>query len=259
MTRPTKKTAASRSFTGAERMRRRATIGLVAAVLALTWASAANAQSQGERIGTLEQRMGIVEQKLENQALLEMSRQLDALGTEIRNLRGELEKLQHELDAARRQQRDQYLDLDARLRALETATAAAQESGSAAGPDAEYQAAFNLLKEGRYDEAASAFTAFLAQHRDHELAANAQYWLGEVHYVKREFAPALAAFEAVLTRYPDARKLPDALLKAGYCHYELANYGLARKALTRVTQEFPDSTAAAGAAERLKRMAAEGR
>ncbi|MFZ2507495.1 MAG: tol-pal system protein YbgF [Steroidobacteraceae bacterium] len=232
----------------------------MAALLALTWGGGAIAQSQGERIGSLEQRMGIVEQKLENQALLEMSRQLDALGAEIRNLRGELEKLQHELDAARRQQRDQYLDLDTRLRAIETAAAtAAQEPGSAAGPDAEYQGAFNLLKEGRYDEAAAAFTAFLAQHRDHELAANAQYWLGEVHYVKREFAPALAAFEAVLTRYPDARKLPDALLKAGYCHYELANYGLARTALTRVTQDFPDSTAAAGAAERLKRMAAEGR
>ena len=259
MTRPTKKTAASRSFTGAERMRRRAPIGLVAALLALTWAGVANAQSQGERIGSLEQRMSIVEQKLENQALLEMSRQLDALSAEIRNLRGELEKLQHELDATRRQQRDQYLDLDARLRALETATAAAQESGSAAGPDAEYQAAFNLLKEGRYDEAASAFTAFLTQHRDHELASNAQYWLGEARYVKRDFPAALAAFEGVLTGFPAARKQPDALLKAGYCHYELGHYDLARTALARVTQEFPETTAAVEAAERLKRMTAEGR
>ncbi|MGH8134877.1 MAG: tol-pal system protein YbgF [Steroidobacteraceae bacterium] len=228
-------------------------------MLANSAATPVMAQSQGERIGTLEQRMGVVEQKLDNQALLEMSRQLDALTAEVRALRGELEKLQHDLDAARRQQRDQYVDLDGRLRTAEAALAAAQATAPPAGPDAEYQAAFNLLKESRYDEAAAAFTAFLAQHRDHELASNAQYWLGEVRYVKRDFAAALADFEGVLTGYPTARKLPDALLKAGYCHYELGHYDLARTALARVTKEFPESTAAGEAAERLKRMSAEGR
>jgi tol-pal system protein YbgF len=203
--------------------------------------------------------MAVVEQKLDNQALLEMSRQLDALSAEVRTLRGELEKLQHELDAARRQQRDQYLDLDTRLRTAEASLATAQATTPAAGADAEYQAAFKLLKESRYDEAAAAFTAFLKQYPDHELASNAQYWLGEVHYVKRDFPAALTAFEGVLTGFPAARKLPDALLKAGYCHYELGHYDLARTALARVTQDFPETTTAVEAAERLKRMTAEGR
>ncbi len=222
-------------------------------------ATAANAQSQGERIGTLEQRMGAVEQKLDNQGLLEMARQLDALEAELRRLRGEIESLQHDLDASRRQQRDQYVDLDTRLRAAETALAAAQATAPAAGPDAEYQAAFTLLKEGRYDEAATAFTKFLANHRDHELASNAQYWLGEVYYVKREYPAALSAFEGVLSGFPGARKSPDALLKAGYCHYELGHFDLARTALTRVTKDFPGSSAAVEATDRLKRMTAEGR
>ena len=240
-------------------MQRTGSGSLAVAALAAFVATPAIAQSQGERIGTLEQRMGVVEQKLDNQALLEMSRQLDALSAEVRALRGELERLQHELDAARRQQRDQYVDLDTRLRAAETALATAQAMTPAAGPDAEYQSAFKLLKEARYDEAAAGFTQFLAQHRDHELASNAQYWLGEVHYVKRQYPAALAAFEGVLTGYPDARKLPDALLKAGYCHYELGRFALARTALTRLAQEYPESTAAAEGAERLKRMTAEGR
>jgi tol-pal system protein YbgF len=240
-------------------MQHAGTGALAAAMLTVIAATPAFAQSQGERIGVLEQRMGVVEQKLDNQALLEMSRQLDALGAEIRALRGEIEKLQHDLDAARGQQRDQYLDLDTRLRAAEASLATTQAAAPAAGPEAEYQAAFNLLKEGRYDQAAAGFTAFLARYRDHELASNAQYWLGEVHYVNRDFPKALAAFEAVLTGFPGARKLPDALLKAGYCHYELGRFDLARRALTRLTKEFPDSTAAADAAERLKRMTAEGR
>ena len=231
-------------------------IGLV--MMGALAATAAIAQSQGERIGALEQRMGAVEQKLENQGLLEMSRQLDALQAELRRLRGEIENLQHDLDTARRQQRDQYVDLDTRLRAAEATLAAAQATAPAAGPDAEYQSAFNLLKESRYDEAAAGFTKFLAEHRDHELASNAQYWLGEVYYVKRDYLAALKAFEGVLSGFPGARKSPDALLKAGYCHYELGHYDLARAALTRVTKDFPESSAAVESSDRLKRMTAEG-
>ncbi|MGB5132414.1 MAG: tol-pal system protein YbgF [Steroidobacteraceae bacterium] len=240
-------------------MRHAGVAGVAAIALAACAAAAANAESQGERIGALEQRMGAVEQKLENQGLLEMARQLDALEAELRRLRGEIEGLQHDLDAAHRQQRDQYVDLDTRLRAAETALAATQAATPAAGPDAEYQAAFNFLKEGRYDEATRGFTKFLADHHDHELASNAQYWLGEAYYVKRDYQAALSAFEGVLTGFPGARKSPDALLKAGYCHYELGHFDLARRALTRVTQEFPESTVAVEAADRLKRMTAEGR
>ena len=216
------------------------------------------AQSRGERLDTLEQRVGIVEQKLDNQGLIEMARQLDALEIEVRNLRGELERLQHEQDAIRRQQRDQYVDLDTRLGAAEALLAAVPAQVPADSPEAAYQAAFAQLKEGRYDEAAAGFKDFVARYRDHELASNAQYWLGEAHYVKREYPQALAAFEGVLSTYSGARKAPDALLKAGYCHYELKRYDLARVALARVVQDFSDTTAAGEAATRLERMSAEG-
>lgn len=254
-----RRTGASKSSTGAERMRLVQCGLLAATVPAVLLALPATAQSKGERIEALEQRMGVVEQKLENQALLEMARQLDALEGEVRRLRGELERLQHELETSRQQQRDQYVDIDTRLRAAEAALASAQATTPVAGPEAAYQAAFSLLKEGRYDEAAAGFKDFLARHRDHELASNAQYWLGEVYYVKREYPAALAAFEGVLTGYPGARKAPDALLKAGYCHHELKHYALARAALTRVTTDYPESTAAPEAAARLGRLSAEGR
>jgi tol-pal system protein YbgF len=228
-------------------------------MLAAAMALPAAAQSRGERLETLEQRMGVVERQLENQGLLEMQRQLEALDQELRRLRGELEQLQNSLERTRSQQRDQYVDLDTRLRAAETALNAAQATVPTASPEGEYQSAFNLLKDGKYDEAALALREFLARHRQHELASNAMYWLGEAHYVRREYPAALAAFEGVLKDYPGARKSPDALLKGGYCQYELQRYGPARTALTRLVQEYPDSPAAAEAKARLERMTAEGR
>lgn len=232
-----------------------ASLALVAAAASLP----AAAQSRGERIETLEARMQAVERQLESQALVEMSRQLGTQEAEMRRLRGEVERLQHELERSRGQQRDQYVDLDTRLRAAEAALAAAQAGVPAGGPEAEYQAAFNLLKDGKYPEASTALRDFVGRHRDHDLASNALYWLGEAQYVQRDFAGALAAFEGVLKDYPGARKAPDALLKAGYCQYELKRYDAARATLTRLPQEFPDSPAAAEANNRLARMKTEGR
>lgn len=231
----------------------------VLAVLAAAWAAGpALAQSKNDRLDALESRMDGVERQLANQGLLEMSRQIDALTEELRKLRGEFDQLQHDLERARAQQRDQYVDLDTRLRAAESALTAAQATTPAGSPEAEYQAAFNLLKEGRYPEAEAALRDFATKYPQHELASNAVYWLGEAHYVQRDYPAALAAFESVLRDYPGTRKSPDALLKAGYCQYELKRFGQARTLLTRVVEEFPDTQAAADARERLQRLPAEG-
>lgn len=230
----------------------------VVAVLAGLATSAAFAQSKNERLDMLESRMSSVERQLENQGLLDMSRQLDELTTQLRALRGDLDELQHQLEQARAQQKDQYVDLDTRLRAAESALTTAQASVTPGGPEAEYQAAFNLLKDGKYDEAATALRSFLSKNPKHELAPNAMYWLGEAHYVRRDYAAALAAFEGLLNEYPGNRKTPDALLKIGYCQVELKQPGPARATLTRVVQEYPDSQAASEAQARLARMGGPG-
>ncbi len=231
---------------------------LIACTLAWLVALPAHAQSRGERIELLESRMEGVERQLANQALLEMSRQLEILTGELRTLRGEFDQLRHELERARTQQRDQYVDLDTRLRAAEAALAAAQSVLPAGGPEAEYQAAFNLLKEGKYGEAATALRDFVARNPQHELAPNALYWLGEAHYVQRDYPAALAAFESLLRDYPGTRKAPDALLKAGYSQQELKRMGAARALLTRVVEEYPDTQAATEAQARLERFPPEG-
>jgi tol-pal system protein YbgF len=229
-----------------------------ACLLAGFAASAAVAQSKGERLDLLESRMNAVERQLANQGLLDMSRQIELLTAELRALRGEIDTLQHELERARTQQRDQYVDLDTRLRAAEAALVATQPATAPGSPEAEYQAAFDLLKDGKYDEAAVALRDFQARNPQHELAPNALYWLGEAHYVRRDFASALAAFEGMLRDYPETRKTPDALLKAGYCQIALKQDAAARTTLGRVVQEYPDSAAAAEAKARLESIGAQG-
>jgi len=124
--------------------------------------------------------------------------------------------------------------------------------------DQAFQAAFELLKQGRYDEAAGNFERFLAAYPNSNLADNAQYWFAETFYVSRKFDKARSAFQVVVDDFPASRKLPDALLKIGFCNFELEQWQDARVALTRVANDYPDSTAARLANQRLQRMTSEG-
>jgi tol-pal system protein YbgF len=124
---------------------------------------------------------------------------------------------------------------------------------------AEYQKAFDMLKEGRYKMANAAFKDFIDRYPQGSYAGNAQYWLGESNYVTRQFEQALTEFSAVLSKYPQSNKVPDAMLKLGYTYYELARFDEARQVLQKLIKLDPKSTAARLAGKRLERMSREGR
>jgi len=222
------------------------------------------------RLAELERRIEAIERILANGSLVDLTMQVDELHRRVAELQGTAETLDYQAAASDERQRDLYMDLDERLQELEQnvrrAPAAALAGGATSGDlpvpggsDRDnYQAAFELLKEQRYEPAAAAFRQFLTTFPDSQLADNAQYWLAESYYVTDRFEEALNQFRAVIERYPRSRKLPDALLKMGYCNYELKRWNEARSALTRVTTEFGDSTAARLAEQRLKRMSDEG-
>ncbi len=218
----------------------------------------------------LDNRLARVERVVENQGLMNLMSQIDSLQKENQALRNDVETLRNAVEQGAERQRQLYLDVDQRLQGMATRgsdagqLAAAGSSGAAAGAAgdsddrARYQAAFDLLKQGRYEQATQAFRQFLASHPQSSLADNGQYWLAESIYVAQKYKEALPEFEAVLATYPQSRKAPDALLKVGYCNYELKRYDAARKALTAVVQNYGDSTAARLASQRLQSMAGEG-
>ena len=198
----------------------------------------------------------------QSDAMLELQRQQEAMQTELRRLRGELEEAQHEAKSAKDQQRDLYADLDKRIGALEgrvqTLGTAAPGGAAAAGNDKDaYQTALDKLKTRDYAGAEKSLVDFMASYPQSALVDNAQYWLGETYYVMRRYPDAVEAFGRVLRDHPDSRKVPDALLKLGYSEYELQRFREARQYLAKLLKGYPDTPAATEAQQRLKRMDAE--
>ena len=232
------------------------------------------------KVADLEARLIRVERIMENQSLIQLSTEVQKLRSENQALRGELDKLRYDSTNSDNRQRELYVDLDRRLQNVEAAPHVAAPQPVAAAPPVattsngppprssappaparpvgsdqqNYQAAFDLIQARKYEDANRAFREFLTAFPQSPLADNAQYWLAETHYVRRQFKEALPEFVKVTTQYPQSAKMPDAMLKIGYCQVELGDKTAARTSLQQVMRQFPDTTAARLASQRLEQL-----
>lgn len=245
----------------------------------------------------LNDRVDRLERILKSQGLTTLLGRVDQLEREIQKLRGENEELNHRIEEMRESQREQYIDLDERLReqseaienvqsappqdirhndsAEQTArdadaelaevednqpASAADNGGSPAAVEngeAAYQSALKTLRSGQYDQAISELSAFPETYPRSEYLPNVYYWRGEASYVVRDFDQAIEAFNAVLEDHPNSNKVPDALLKRGFSEYEQDKIDVAKRTLQSVIDDYPDSSAARLAKVRLDRIEEE--
>lgn len=198
---------------------------------------------------------------------------LDALDEEMRQLRGQIEQQGYTIDQLRRQ-----LDTaravapaavptplapsapvvnsgavtgSAPLGAPQplggtTGTAAAPATpavngatlpGSAATDS--YSQAFALLQQGNYAAAEQGFQGFLQAKPSDPLAGNAQYWLAETFYVRKDYARAAQEFLKGYQGYPSGSKAPDSLLKLALSLSSLGQKDQACRTLTQLNSAYP--------------------
>jgi len=200
------------------------------------------------------------------EALADLLQQLETLQTEVRNLRGQVEVQANEIERLKARQRELLADIDRRVGELErrgTAAPAPVAPGSAAASSAQeqqdYDAAFNLMKQGFYERAAKGFRDFIAKYPQSALRDNARYWLGKAYYAARNFRQALEEFGKLMSDHPKSPKVPDAMLETGYSHYELGEWTKARASLNQVMARYPGTPAAKSAEQRLAKMKKEKR
>lgn len=118
-------------------------------------------------------------------------------------------------------------------------------------PRDQYIHAFGLLQAKRFAESEQAFKAFLELHPEHELAGNAQYWLGESHYVRQDYEAAASAFLTGYQKYRTSTKAPDNLLKLGITLVVLDQKQDACAVFNELTDRYP--TASSSIKRRMQR------
>ena len=107
-----------------------------------------------------------------------------------------------------------------------------------------YQEGQNLLKAGKYDQAAGVFSRMLAENPGGRLAPNARYWLGECHYAQGRYGQAAAEFQRCADDYPRTDKAADSLLKLSFSYDRMGDGPRAMAAVDRLLGQYPGSNAA---------------
>jgi tol-pal system protein YbgF len=92
-----------------------------------------------------------------------------------------------------------------------------------------------------YGAAQAAFEDFLSRYPNDSLAGNAQYWLGEAHFVRGEYKDAAGAFLKGYQNYAGNARAADSLLKLAMSLDRLGQTDAACSSFAELSTRFPNA------------------
>ncbi len=104
-----------------------------------------------------------------------------------------------------------------------------------------YENAIKLLWSNEYDDALKELLE-LRDLNPTDLMPNIQYWLGEVHYARKDFEKAIIEFGTGLKDYPESIKGPDNMLKLGLSFSNIKKKIEACNVLIELQLKYPDAS-----------------
>ena len=199
-----------------------------------------------------------------NRNQIDFANQIEAIKADIAKLRGQIEVLSYELEAAQKRQKDFYVDLDGRLRKLEPAPVEtkpetkpeAQSPAAKVDPAQEtrdYEAALTQLKASKFKEAGASFVAFIKAYPSSSLIASAHYWGAYAHAQAKDHAAAAELFGRFATGWPNDERTPAALESRVASLEAIKDWKGAKAALELLAGKYPNSESGKKAKLKLKK------
>ncbi|CAN5658865.1 hypothetical protein BH23GEM1_BH23GEM1_10670 [soil metagenome] len=139
--------------------------------------------------------------------------------------------------------------------AVESRTGTPPASGAAApapGPNQLYQLGRDQLLRGSTAAARTAFEDLLARYPDADVAAEAQFYIGETHAAEGNADAADQAYARVASAYPRSPRAATATYKRAVAAEGARRTSDARRLYNEVISRFPRSDEAALARDRLR-------
>jgi len=205
----------------------------------------------------LEARLAQLEQQLRSGGLIDLSNQLELARVDLAKLRGQVEVLTYELAEAQKRQRDLYVDLDSRMRKMETAQAAAAAAAAAppppVTPPVDPNAPVAPLQPGGpgpvgptgappVSQGGPSTIPPITQPRPVDAAAEQRAYDAALDLFKRgDFAGAIGAFTNYVRAYPRSPLSPSAQYWIGNAHFARRDYRAAVTAQRTLIANYPDS------------------
>lgn len=107
-------------------------------------------------------------------------------------------------------------------------------------PEEEFQLAFDLLRNQKFDEAKKSLKVFIQKYETNILSGSAHYWLGEIYLLKKEHREAALILAEGYQKFPKSFKAPDMLFKLAESLVSINKVKDSCNTLNKILLEFPD-------------------
>jgi tol-pal system protein YbgF len=184
---------------------------------------------------------------------------LEKAQNDVTALRGQIEVLQHRIEALEKLQADQQKTLDTVNQFLAQRQKELERAEHPTDRMAIYTLARQKMDAGQFARARELLQDFLTRYPKDELSPNAQYWLGETYYAEKKWNDAIVEFQKVLKEHKGSDKVPDALLKIGMSFQAQGDCQNATLFFEEVMQGHRSSPVAKTARERVAECRKAGR
>ncbi len=225
---------------------------LVLAALALT-AGACTTLSPEEdpvqiKLNDMDNRLTRIEKVVANQGLLQLANDLEAMRADLKSMHNEVDQLNNAVEASRRQQRDLYADLDARMKTLEsrggiTPTTSGGLSGEAGGTPAASTASTAAAPAAQAAPAGADAPAegggIAAGQGDG--TDKGDYQAAFALLKNSQYERAIQSFRRFLGSYPQSPLAENAQYWLGEAYYVTKAYPEALQAFHLVSAKYPQS------------------
>jgi tol-pal system protein YbgF len=205
--------------------------------------------------------------------LASITQRLESLSSTLAGLSGRVDELNTRVEALNRQLRSTPPRASAPPAPAPAAptpppAGASRPTTGALQPQDIYQASYLDFSKGSYALAIAGFREFLRRFPEHELAGNAQYWIGEAHYslargyanqnqvdkMREALEQAVVEFRRVVANYPRGEKAPASLFKEALALIDLKQPALAQARLQYLIDTFPQAEETPLARDRLSAL-----
>ncbi|MBG3089633.1 cell division protein CpoB [Proteus terrae subsp. cibarius] len=236
-------------------------VGVAAPVAAIAQAPISNIGS-----GSTDERLAQLERfsNAHSQLLTQLQQQLADSQRDIDMLRGQIQENQYQLNQVVERQRNIYQQLDSLGGGASTSTEATQpdNTASSTSPAAtnsgkgdektDYNAAIDIVLNSKdYDKAIVELNNFINNYPKSSYQSNAQFWLGQMYYLKGNKDQAASTFAIVVKNYPKSQKASEAFYKIGLIMQEKGQKDNAKAVYQQVIKQYPNSAGAKLAQKQL--------
>ena len=195
-------------------------------------------------------------EKLRNQLrgeVAELRGQVEVISNQLDAAQQKVDKLNNDLANAQRREKDLYADLNQRLSKLEPRNQIIDgvEVEVTQTEQKQFDEAAALLKKKDFARASQAFMTFLQRFPGSGYAAQAYYLLGSSYFAESDCKNAIPALQTVVNRYPLTQRAPDAMLNLAICQDDLNDKSAARDTMEALIKKYPESSAAKTARSKL--------